>query len=103
MSNVIEFPNKPKKPLRGAESMERELNTLQRALNARFDRINKAQEQILTAEKEIDKLQTTYDKILKQYATKIGSENVAMKYIDYATSIKFEHADDGSIEIRIEE
>lgn len=93
--NVVQFPlNKPEIK---RTQLERELEYKQKLLRFHFKNIKAAQEKLSQLHVICNAIEDEYDEILKEYADRIGVENVAYKYMEYSKHVKPVSTKDGIV------
>ena len=83
------------------QQLETKMENLQRMLGARYEHIDKLLQQVDKIEGECNGLEIKYNKLLVDYGTRVGPENVDPKYLDFSTAIEFKMNDEGIIEMRV--
>ena len=94
--SVLEFKSHGKR-----QQLEIKMGNLQRMLEARYNHINELLEKVEKIEKECTGFETKYNKIIVEYAERIGAENVDPKWSDFSTALEFKMDEHGVINMLV--
>jgi len=86
MSNVVEFPVKPK-----AETLEKQIMGLQGEIVEKFEKLTEYYVESRKLEEECNDLQYRYDNLILRYAGVVGNENIPAGLLEHCTRVIAEY------------
>jgi len=86
MSNVVEFPVKPK-----AENLEKQIMGLQGEIVGKFEKLTEYYIESRKLEQECNDLQYRYDNLILNYAGVVGNENIPAGLLEHCTRVIAEY------------
>lgn len=89
MSNVLPFSNKV---------LTRDLDTKVKGLDELYETMKLCYSTIETLEEKIKQEESEYDKLFATYVTKIGFDNILLKYVEYVSGDIAVNVETGEIE-----
>lgn len=95
--NVIQFPKNPR-----VVGLHTKLHTMMKPLDAVHREIKAINLQLQKAKTRANTMQDEYDKVLLDYAQRVGPENVTTREAEYGTAVKIRFNDSGEIETYVE-
>ena len=86
MSNVVEFPVKPK-----AETLEKQIMGLQGEIVEKFEKLTEYYVESRKLEEDCNDLQYRYDNLILRYAGVVGNENIPAGLLEHCTRVIAEY------------
>ena len=86
MTNVVEFPTKPK-----AENLEKQIMGLQGEIVGKFEKLTEYYIESRKLEEECNDLQYRYDNLILRYAGVVGNENIPAGLLEHCTRVIAEY------------
>jgi len=86
MTNVVEFPTKPK-----AENLEKQIMGLQGEIVGKFEKLTEYYIESRKLEEECNDLQYRYDNLILSYAGVVGNENIPAGLLEHCTRVIAEY------------
>ena len=86
MSNVVEFPTKPK-----AETLEKQIMGLQGEIVEKFEKLTEYYVESRKLEDDCNDLQYRYDSLILRYAGVVGNENIPAGLLEHCTRVIAEY------------
>lgn len=86
MSNVVEFPVKPK-----AETLEKQIMGLQGEIVEKFEKLTEYYVESRKLEEDCNALQYRYDNLILRYAGVVGNENIPAGLLEHCTRVIAEY------------
>ena len=86
MTNVVEFPTKPK-----AENLEKQIMGLQGEIVEKFEKLTEYYVESRKLEEECNDLQYRYDNLILRYAGVIGNENIPAGLLEHCSRVIAEY------------
>ena len=86
MSNVVEFPVKPK-----AETLEKQIMGLQGEIVEKFEKLTEYYVESRKLEEDCNALQYRYDNLILRYAGVVGNDNIPAGLLEHCTRVIAEY------------